>query len=60
MLRFVFVYCITDDSSDTDLGDDEIENMLDEGLPDDIRNKKVETQYDEKYKTVLEGSCVNR
>lgn len=56
----MFVYCITDDSSDTDLGDDEIENMLDEGLPDDIRNKKVETQYDEKYKTVLEGSCVNR
>lgn len=29
--------------------------MLDEGLPDDLRSKKKEVQYEEKYKTVLEG-----
>jgi hypothetical protein len=27
--------------------------MLDEGLPDDLKNKKKE--YEERYKTVLEG-----
>lgn len=43
-------------SSDTDdLGDNELEDMLNEGLPDDIKNRKTEQQYDEKFKTVLEG-----
>lgn len=43
-------------SSDTDLGDNELEDMLNEGLPDDIKNRKTEQQYDEKFKTVLEGN----
>jgi len=37
------------------LDEEEIENMLDEGLPDELKNKRKETQYEEKYKTVLEG-----
>lgn len=44
-----------DDSSGTDLGDNEIEDMLNDALPDDIRNRKKESQYDERFKTVLEG-----
>lgn len=44
-----------DDSSDTDLNDADIESMLNERLPDELKNKKVEAQYDEKFKTVLEG-----
>lgn len=28
--------------------------MLDEGLPENLRNKRKENQYEEKYKTVLE------
>lgn len=37
-----------------DLDVEEIEAMLNEGLPADLRNKKTESQYDEKFKTVLE------
>lgn len=44
-----------DDSSDTDLNDADIESMLNERLPEELKNKKVEAQYDEKFKTVLEG-----
>lgn len=29
--------------------------MLNEALPDELKNKKVEAQYDEKFKIVLEG-----
>lgn len=55
-----------DFSSDTDLegdgsrvekdelDDDALEELLNEGLPESIRNKKKEVQYDEKFKTVLE------
>lgn len=41
------------ESSDTD-----IESMLNERLPDELRNKKIEAQYDEKFKIVLEGKDV--
>lgn len=37
------------------MNDVDIENMLNDGLPDELKNKKVEAQYDEKFKTVLEG-----
>lgn len=29
--------------------------MLNDRLPEELKNKKVEAQYDEKFKTVLEG-----
>lgn len=48
-----------DESSETDLGDADIESMLNERLPDELKNKKFETQYDEKFKTVLEGNDYN-
>lgn len=47
-----------DDSSDTDLNDADIESMLNDRLPEELKNKKVEAQYDEKFKTVLEGEDV--
>lgn len=37
-----------------DLDEEAIEELLNEGLPEDIRNKKKELQYVEKFKTVLE------
>lgn len=42
-------------SSETDLDDEFIEQMLDENLPDDLKEKRKDAQYDEKYKIVLEG-----
>lgn len=38
---------------DIDLNEDELDALLNEGLPEHIRNKKFESQYDEKFKTVL-------
>lgn len=34
----------------------DIENMLDEGLPDDLREHKKQQHYEEKYKTILDGT----
>lgn len=43
-------------SSDSDdIDDDELENLLNEGLPDELRDKKKDTQYEERFKVVLEG-----
>lgn len=42
-------------TSDSDIDDDELENLLDEGLPDDLRDRKKDIQYEERFKTVLEG-----
>lgn len=42
------------ESSDTDVEDIDIENMLDEGLPEEMKQRKAEQQYEEKFKTVLE------
>lgn len=59
-VRFLIGFMFLDNenmSSDTDLGDNELEDMLNEGLPDDIKNRKTEQQYDEKFKTVLEGNA---
>lgn len=54
--RCIDTFSITDyGSSDTELDDDDIENMLDEGLPEELKGKKKETQYEEKFKTVLDG-----
>ncbi|XP_037948587.1 microprocessor complex subunit DGCR8-like isoform X1 [Teleopsis dalmanni] len=41
------------DSSDLDLDDDEIENLLNENLPDDLKESK-RPKYEERFKTVLE------
>lgn len=43
-------------TSDSDIDDDELENLLDEGLPDDLRDRKKDVQYEERFKTVLEGN----
>jgi hypothetical protein len=42
--------------SNSELDCEEIESMLDEGLPDDLKNKKKE--YEERFKTVLEGEQI--
>lgn len=44
-----------DDSSYDDVNDADIESMLNDRLPEELKNKKVEAQYEEKFKTVLEG-----
>lgn len=44
------------DSSEFD--DDEIENLLDEKLPDDLRESK-RPKYEQRFKTVLEGDFPN-
>lgn len=43
------------DSEDSEAQDIDIDNMLDEGLPDDLRERKKMHQYEEKSKLVLEG-----
>lgn len=43
------------DSSDSEAHDIDIDNMLDEGLPDDLKERKKMHQYEEKSKLVLEG-----
>lgn len=42
------------DSSEFD--DDEIENLLDEKLPEELRESK-QPKYEQRFKTVLEGQC---
>lgn len=42
-----------DASSQSDFGEEDLENMLDEGLPDDLKNKK-HSQREEKLKVILE------
>ncbi|XP_005191533.1 microprocessor complex subunit DGCR8 isoform X2 [Musca domestica] len=42
-----------DESSDLDLDDEEIEHLLDENLPDDLKGSK-KPKYEERFKTVLE------
>lgn len=39
--------------SDYEMDNDELENLLDEPLPEELKNKKKDTQYEEKFKTVL-------
>lgn len=43
-----------DESSELDLDDEEIEHLLDENLPDDLKGSK-KPKYEERFKTVLEG-----
>lgn len=43
------------DSSDSDVQEIDIENLLDEGLPDDLRERKKMHNYEERSKMVLEG-----
>lgn len=42
------------ESSDLDIDDNEIENLLNENLPDDLKEPK-KPKYEERFKTVLEG-----
>ncbi|XP_013108985.1 microprocessor complex subunit DGCR8 isoform X2 [Stomoxys calcitrans] len=42
-----------DESSELDLDDEEIEHLLDENLPDDLKGSK-KPKYEERFKTVLE------
>lgn len=44
------------DSSDFEAPDIDIDNMLDEGLPEDMKERKKMHQYQETSKVVLEGS----
>lgn len=44
------------DSSDSDVEEIDIDNLLDEGLPDDLRERKKMHNYEEKTKLVLEGN----
>lgn len=39
--------------SDFEMDNDELENLLDEPLPEELKNKKKDSQYEEKFKTVL-------
>lgn len=51
-------YLLEIDSSDSDVDVQEIdiENLLDEGLPDDLRERKKMHNYEERSKMVLEGN----
>lgn len=42
-------------SSDSDIDDDELDTLLNEALPEDLRSRKKDVQYEERFKTVLEG-----
>lgn len=43
-----------DYSSGSDFNEEDIEKLLDDALPDDLKNSRKENQYEEKYKIVLE------
>lgn len=43
-----------DEEEEEEMNYDEIESMLDERLPDELKNKKKE--YEERFKTVVEGN----
>ncbi|XP_037812348.1 microprocessor complex subunit DGCR8 [Lucilia sericata] len=47
-----------DESSELDLDDEEIEHLLDENLPDDLKGSK-KPKYEERFKTVLEEKRIN-
>lgn len=52
----LLVYGNLTDYSGSEVGDDEIEAMLEEGLPDNLRGKLGDdSRYEDSYKTVLEG-----
>ncbi|XP_055905342.1 microprocessor complex subunit DGCR8 [Eupeodes corollae] len=42
-----------EDSSDLDFDDEELDNLLDEGLPEDLKGRQ-KPKYEERFKTVLE------
>ena len=44
--------------SDSDGNYEEIESMLDERLPEELKNKKKE--YEERFKTIMEGKWIYR
>lgn len=47
---------IDSSDSDVDVQEIDIENLLDEGLPDDLRERKKMHNYEERSKMVLEGN----
>jgi hypothetical protein len=45
------------DSSGSEINfDEDIENLLDERLPEELKHKKKNQQYEERFKTVMEGN----
>lgn len=54
-LNFFTEYSSDDeeDEEEEEMNDEEIESMLDERLPAELKNKKKE--YEERFKTVMEG-----
>lgn len=55
MIDFCIRLLLEIDSSDSDVQEIDIENLLDEGLPDDLRERKKMHNYEERSKMVLEG-----
>lgn len=50
------------ESSGSEVNYDDIESMLDERLPEELRNKRKDQQYEERFKTIMEGNsriCTN-
>lgn len=50
------IFLLEIDSDDSDVQEIDIENLLDEGLPDDLRERKKMHNYEERSKMVLEGN----
>lgn len=44
------------ESSGSEVNYDDIESMLDERLPEELRNKRKDQQYEERFKTIMEGN----
>lgn len=53
---FGLCFLLEMDSDDSDVQEIDIENLLDEGLPDDLRERKKMHNYEERSKMVLEGN----
>lgn len=47
------------ESSGSEVNYDDIESMLDERLPEELRNKRKDQQYEERFKTIMEGNLSN-
>lgn len=55
IFKLTWFYHAEIDSSDSEVEEIDIDNLLDEGLPDDLRERKKTHNYEEKSKLVLEG-----
>lgn len=57
MINSLFTAAGSEYSSESDVNYEEIESMLDERLPDELKNKKKE--YEERFKTIMEGKLID-